>query len=259
MGDIALIEVAGELAPYEDILAQGILKVNRNVRVVLAKAGAVSGFERIRPIRYLAGENRTQTVHRESGCRFKVDLSKAYFSPRLSHEHQRVTLQVEPGEVVIDMFAGVGPFSVMIAKRLEDVEVNAVDANPDAVVLMRENARLNKVRGKLRIWPGDATEVVENHLTGMASRVIMNHPSAAKNFVSAACRGLRKEGGTIHYYTFAEGLNSEQQALAEFQEALQGCGWKVKEPGELRRVRGVSPMRWQVVVDAEVAPTRAIS
>ena len=259
IGDIALIELAPELAPYEEILARGILKVNKNARVVLAKAGTVSGLERIRPIRYLAGENRTQTVHRESGCRFKIDMSKAYFSPRLSHEHQRVALQVEPGEVVIDMFAGVGPFSVMIAKRLENVEVNAVDANPDAVSLIRENAKLNKIRGKLSIWPGDAIDVVENHLTGIASRVIMNHPSAAKNFVGAACRGLRKQGGAIHYYTFAEGQTCEQKAVAEFQDAVEGCGWAVMELGEPRRVRGVSPMRWQVVVDAKVAPTRAIS
>ena len=259
IGDIALIELAQELAPYEEILARGILKVNRNVRVVLAKAGTVSGFERIRPIRYLAGEHRTQTVHRESGCRFKIDMSKAYFSPRLSHEHQRVTVQVEPGEVVIDMFAGVGPFAVMIAKKLDDVEVNAVDANPDAVSLIRDNVKLNKIRGKLNIWPGDATEVVETHLTGIASRVIMNHPSAAKTFVGVACRGLRRQGGLIHYYTFAEGVHCEQGALTEFQDALQGCGWKVKELGEVRRVRGVSPMRWQVVVDAKVAPAMAIS
>ncbi len=253
IGDIAVLDLPPSLSDYEELLANGIQEINKNVRVVLAKAGKVSGAERTLPTRHLTGENRTETFHRESGCRFKVDISKAYFSPRLSHEHERVAKQVEPGEVVTDLFTGVGPFAIMIAKRLEAVEVNAVDANPDAVSLLRENASLNKVLGRLNVWLGDAREVVEDSLSGKASRVIMNHPSAAKEFVNVACKALRQEGGIIHYYTFAEGLDCEDRAMAEFEGALEKCNWRTRWLAQVRRVRGVSPMRWQVAIDAPVA------
>ena len=107
------------------------MEVHPNVRAVFAKSGWVSGTERIMPLRYVAGENRTQTIHKEHGCSFKVDLSKVFFSPRLSSEHQRIAKLVDEGERVVDMFAGVGPFSILIAKGLSDVRVEAIDAVTD--------------------------------------------------------------------------------------------------------------------------------
>ena len=130
VGDITILELNPELVPYVTIVAEAIMEVNPKARSVFAKSGEVSGAERIRPLRYIAGENRTRTIHKEYGCLFKVDLSKAFFSPRLSTEHQRVAQMVEEGERVVDMFAGVGPFSILIAKRLDDVRVEAIDANP---------------------------------------------------------------------------------------------------------------------------------
>ncbi len=254
IGDIAVVELRLGLAEHEAVLAEGVLRINKNVRVVMAKTGEVSGKERIRPVRYLAGENRTQTIHKESGCRFKVDIAKAYFSPRLSHEHERVVQMVRPGECVADLFAGVGPFSIMIAKKVENVIVNAVDANSDAVKLLEENVKLNKPKGSLKIWPGDARTVVEQHLAETASRVIMNYPSGAKSFVETACKALQKGGGMIHYYTFADGLNCEDRAVKEFEHALEGTLWSMKKMMGAHRVRGVGPMKWQVVVDALVSP-----
>jgi tRNA (guanine37-N1)-methyltransferase len=95
----------------------------------LTKAGDISGTYRIRDYTFIAGEHKTQTIHREFGCQFHVDIAKAYFSPRLSHEHQRVASLVQSCETVVDLFAGVGPFSVMIAKKNPNVKVYAVDLN----------------------------------------------------------------------------------------------------------------------------------
>ncbi len=254
IGDIAVLELSSKLSSYETVVADGIREVNRNVSVVLARKGSVSGQERVLPTRLIAGENRTTTIHKESGCRFKVDLSKAYFSPRLSHEHERVAGLVEEGEVVTDLFAGVGPFSLMIAKRLKEVEVNTVDANPDAVDLIRENLTLNNVEDRVRVWLGDARRVVETDLHGKATRVIMNHPSAAHEFVDVACKALRKDGGIIHYYTFAQGLDCEAKAVLELEEGLARFNWRAKWLAQARQVREVAPMKWQVAVDVPVAP-----
>jgi len=225
IGDIVVVESPEEFKDHEKTLAAGILTVNRNARVVLAKTGAVSGRERIRPVRFLAGEERTTSIHRESGCRFKVDLAKAYFSPRLSHEHQRIVKLVESGERIVDMFAGVGPFSIMIAKKLSDVEVDAIDVK----------------------------DVVRKHLSGIATRVIMNHPSDSTEFIPAACGALVPEGGIVHYYAFAEGPDCEVIATNELVQGLANCGWKLEQLLGTRKVREVAPMRWQVVVDVKIA------
>lgn len=254
IGDIAVVEFPPELSRHERIVAEGILKVHKNLRGVFARAGPVSGVDRVRPLRHLVGDMRTTTVHREFGCRYKVDLSKAYFSPRLSTEHQRVAESVEPGECVVDMFAGVGPFSILTVKTRGDVVVHAVDSNPEAVWLLEENVRLNRLEGKVTVWAGDARAIVERNLIGKASRVIMNLPSVAKEFVDVACKALRTDGGILHYYTFADGLDYAEKALAELEQALSSCSWRLKTKIGVRAVRGVAPMRWQVVVDARVAP-----
>ncbi len=254
IGDIAVVELPEEMRFQEKILANGILAVNRSLKVVLAKAGPISGIERVRPVRHLAGEDRTTTIHKESGCQFKVDLGKTYFSPRLSYEHQRVAGMVQKAESVTDMFAGVGPFSIMIAKKLRDVEVNAIDANPEAVKLMNENSRLNRLRGTMHVWLGDARGIINTHLAHKASRVIMNYPTSSGDFVQAACNALKPGGGVIHYYTFAEGLDCERRATAEFERELANCEWKLEQLLGTRKVRGVAPMRWQIVVDGRVEP-----
>ncbi len=254
IGDIAVIEFPPELLEDERVVAAGILKVHKNVNAVFAKAGPVSGEDRIRPLRHLAGEDRTITVHKEYGCRFKVDLAKAYFSPRLSREHQRIASMVKPGECVVDMFAGVGPFSILIAKRLQKVEVHAIDSNPEAVRLIEENVRLNRPKGVIKTWAGDARTVVEKNLQGKATRVIMNLPSKATEYVDVACKALQEEGGMLHYYTFADGLDFAEKAMKELEGALPSCSWALKEKFGTRAVRGVGPMQWQVVVDAAMGP-----
>jgi len=121
VGDIAIIEVPPELKTHEKLVGDAILKTHRNIRTVLAKAGVVSGTYRLRDFEVISGEPRTATIHKEYGCKYQVDVAKAYFSPRLSHEHERVASLVQKGETVVDLFAGVGPFSVLIAKNNEAV------------------------------------------------------------------------------------------------------------------------------------------
>jgi tRNA (guanine37-N1)-methyltransferase len=254
IGDIAIIELSPRAKPFEKKIAEALMKVHKNVKAVYSKAGPITDNQRLRPIHHVLGANRTETIHKELGCRFKINISKAFFSPRLSTEHLRVAEQVQPGECVVDMFAGVGPFSILIAKRLEDVQVHAIDANPEAAKLIEENAGMNKVQDRIKVWSGDARDVVKNNLLGVATRVIMNHPSQAIEFLEPACEALRHDGGIVHFYTFAEGTDSESTARKEIAGALDNSGWKVERFVATRKVRGVAPMKWQVAVDARLAP-----
>ncbi|HYY92501.1 MAG TPA: class I SAM-dependent methyltransferase family protein [Candidatus Dormibacteraeota bacterium] len=253
IGDIAVLEFGARLVGFEDRVAGAILEIHRNVKAVFAQTGPISGSERIRPLRHIAGENRTETVHREFGCAFRVDLSGAFFSPRLSTEHNRVARQVAEGERVVDMFSGVGPFSILIAKYVNEIAVDAIDSNPAATRLLEENARANKVGSKVRVHLGDAREVV-NRLPHIATRVIMNHPSAARDFVDSACDALSTRGGVVHYYSFASGDTPEVEARKELETALKSSNHSIHRLLGVRKVREVAPVKWQIAIDAEVTP-----
>ena len=252
VGDIAIIEVSPELDPHKKIIGEAILKTNKNVRTVLAKAGAVSGTYRLREFSVIAGEAKTETVHKEYGCQYHVDVAKVYFSPRLSYEHNRVASLVKKGETVIDLFTGVGPFAIQIAKNRENVEVYAVDVNPHAIEYLKRNIRLNRVEEKVHPILGDARRVVNEKLFGVADRVIMNLPEKAIEFVDASCKAMKPSGGVAHFYCFVDASDSLDNVKGRFVEAVEKWGRKVEEILFFRRVRATAPCEWQIVVDARI-------
>ena len=252
VGDIAIIEIPPELDAYKRIIGEAILETHKHVRTVLAKAGAISGTYRLREFSVIAGEPKTETIHREHGCQYYVDLAKAYFSSRLSYEHKRVASLIEEGETVIDLFAGVGPFAIQIAKTHENVEVYAIDVNPDAVEFLKRNIRLNRVEGKVHPILGDAKQVVEERLSGVADRVIMNLPEKAIEFVEAACTTIKSAGGIVHFYSFVSASDSLENVKLRFIEAVEQCGRKVEKIFFSRLVRATAPYKWQAVMDAKI-------
>jgi len=252
VGDIAVVEVPSELENYKQLIGEAILRAHKNVRTVLAKASAVSGVHRLRRFDLIAGENRTETIHREHGCVYYLDLAKVYFSPRLSYEHDRVASQVAEGETVIDMFAGIGPFSILIAKRCLKVKVYAIDLNPEAVKYLRRNIIANRVEGKVMPVLGDAKEVIRSKLVHVADRVIMNLPERAIEFLESACEALKLQGGIIHFYSFEKGLSPTEAAKRRLTEALKKTGCRIERVLLTRTVREVSPYTWQVVVDVKI-------
>jgi len=252
IGDIAIIEIPPQLEAYEDVIGQAILKTHKNVKTALAKAGAISGVYRVRDLNLIAGENKTRTVYHEYGCVYHVDVAKAYFSPRLSHEHQRVASLVQSGETVVDLFAGVGPFSVLIAKRNPEVKVYAVDINPEAVELLKINARANRVDNRLFPVLGDARQLAKEKLGGLADRVIMNLPETAIDFVDVACQSIKPQGGIIHFYGFVRKPDSVEELKKRFSEATEKAGRKVVKFLYAKGVRETAPYEAQVVLDTKI-------
>jgi tRNA (guanine37-N1)-methyltransferase len=252
IGDIAIIEVPLELKTHTGLIGEAILKVHKNVRTVLAKAGAVSGTYRLRSFEVIAGEPRTNTIHREYGCQYYVNVAKAYFSPRLSHEHDRVASLVQKGETVVDLFSGVGPFAVLIAKNNPHAKVYAIDINPEAIELLERNIRLNRVENRVISILGDARQTVERRLMGVADRVIMNLPEKAIEFVDVACCALKPTGGVVHYYAFTRLPDSLENVQQRFSEAVDKAGRKVDSFLLAKTIRETAPYECQVVVDAKI-------
>jgi len=252
VGDIAVVEIPPELEIYKKIVGEAIMMAYKSVRTVLAKSSAISGVYRLRTFEVVAGEAKTETVHKEFGCSFHVDLAKAYFSPRLSYEHNRVASLVREGETVVDMFTGVGAFPILIAKKQRDVQVYAIDVNPDAFEFLKKNVSVNRVGSVVTPILGDAKEIATSELTGTADRVIMNLPETAIEYVGVACRVIKPEGGVIHYYEFSNSSHSTETAISRLTEAIRQSSRCVEKVLAARIVRGVAPFTYQVGVDVEI-------
>jgi len=252
VGDIAVLEIPPELREHRKIIGEAVLKAHRRVRTVLAKSGAVSGEYRLRNLEVIAGAEKTETVHKEHGCVFHVDLAKAYFSPRLSHEHLRVASQVGEGETVLDMFAGVGPFSILAARKRQKIRVYAVDVNPDAFKYLRKNIAANRVVAKVTPILGDVRTAVGERLEGRVDRVVMNLPEKAIEYLDVACHALKPEGGVVHYYEFSSEPDALETVKTRFAEAVMKACRKTSEILLARVVRETAPYTYQVVVDAQI-------
>jgi len=246
IGDIAVLEIPEEISSYSELIGEVFHNIHSNFKTVLAKKGAVSGTTRVREYILLAGEDRTKTIHTEYGCRLAVDVAKAYFSPRLLEEHNRIAQLVQPGEIVVDMFCGVGPFAIHITKKTE-AKVIAIDINQSAIDLLCESIGLNRIVGTVLPVVADAHEYVKSNELSV-ERVIMNHPSGASDFVGDACNIL-KPGGTMHYYDFIGGDTPEDALKAKVTKLVENEGRKVKRIDLVRRVRDSAPYEFQMVAD----------
>ena len=252
IGDIAIIEIPKELEENKKLIGEAILNSHKQTNTVLAKSGAVKGIFRIRDLEYIAGENKTTTIYKEYGHKYYVDVTKTYFSPRLSAEHNRVASQVKKAEIVIDLFAGVGPFAIPIANRNEGIKVFAIDINPSAIDLLKKNILLNRVEKQVVPFFGDAKDVVNNNLSNKADRVIMNLPEKAIEFLDVAYKALKPEGGIIHYYSFVYDPEPLKIIKIQFSKVLK----ERKRDFEffyINKVRAIAPYAWQVVVDVKIS------
>jgi len=234
LGTIAVVKMADDVLPYSAEVGRAILATQKSIKTVCVDSGVADQF-RTRRIKVVAGERATETTHKEYGMVYKMDVSKVFFSPRLATEREIVSKQVIPGEVVIDMFAGIGPFALLIAKTRKPKVVYAIDMNPDAIGYMKENMTVNKVSNVVPVL-GDAREELpklEN-----ADRIVMNLPHQASEYLADALRSL-KPGGIVHYYEIVE-----EKDLADRVEKIimiSKSEGRVSKELARRRVKSYSP------------------
>jgi len=251
VGDIVIIKIPDELATKKEVIAKAILANVKTAKAVFAQVSAVKGDYRVRDLEFLAGENRTIAEYKEHACRFKVDVAKTYFSPRLSTERLRIAKIVGDNETIVNMFAGVGTYSVVLAKANRTCRVYSIDSNPAASELDKINAKLNKMQDRIVTICGDASEVIKEQLAGQADRVVMPLPERAKEFVDAAVLAL-KQKGVVHYFAHVKADSkkaSKELGLADAHNAFQKYDHDVTG---VTVVREVGPRIYQIVADISV-------
>lgn len=262
IGDIALIKLPKTLLKYQKEIGEALLKSNKNIKTVCL-VEPVSGEFRTRNIKILAGEKRTKTTHIEYGLTFNTDVKNTYFSPRLAAERKRIAGLVKNDEVVVDMFAGVAPFSIMIAKYANPKIIYAIDKNLDAVKYAKENIKKNNVLDKIEVIHADAKEVesIFNQKCVKASRVIMNLPFSAHLFFQYVLK-VTDSYSIVHYYDILNKDNMKNRV-----NLLRKIAKKEKislTNLDVRKIKTYSPREFYIGIDitaqksADVAqPSRA--
>lgn len=197
IGDVAIIMLREELESEKHVVAEAIREHRKDVKTVLLKRHKVSGFRRTAGFEVLCGGD-TETLHRENGCVYRLDVREVYFSSRLGFERARITSQVQPGERVLVPFCGIGPYLVPAAKKAE--QVIGVEKNKTACWYLKENIALNKVGDNTDVLLADVSDL-NNLLNQRFDRIILPTPYGADHFLTLAAKHLRP-GGALHFFTF---------------------------------------------------------
>lgn len=244
VGTIALIKLPEELDPYAVKIGEAMLEANRHLETV-CQVEPVSGELRVRGCRVIAGKPKTVTTYLEYGVRLMVDLSAIYFSPRLSTERNRVANLIKDGEIVVDLFAGVAPFSIMIAKYANPKIVYAIDKNPTATDYARTNVMINQVADKVEVITGDARDA-PTIVKGKADRIIMNLPFLAHEFFDVALT-IAADHCMIHYYD----ILAEDEFEDRWQEltTIAGRAGFTLSRNPVRKIKSYSAREFYIGLD----------
>jgi len=265
IGNIAILEFDrpsliddSEFRDYKNLISKAIIDLNKNVQSVFEKKSEIKGVHRLREFAHLSGENKSETMHRENSCLFKLDIKTTYFSPRLVNERRRIAnINIKEDEVIVDMFAGVGPFSIQIAKK-NVVNIHAFDINPHAYKYLCSNIELNKLRGRINPYNRNIRNLLNpsNHLGkqlyGKVHRVIMNLPEHSIDFIDVACFLMKKSGGFLYFYQISEKPNPIGKSIKNLKKKLNDLNWVIVKISFSKIVKSYSPKAELIVIDLSV-------
>jgi tRNA (guanine37-N1)-methyltransferase len=235
--------------------AEKLLKKNKAVMTILEKTGKFKGRLRKQQTKHLAGEKTKEVLYRENDCVFRFNIDKTYFSPRLSNERKEISKKVKKGDEILVMFAGVAPYSVVIAKNSRAGKVYSNEINREANKYGRLNAELNKVKNKIVFLDGDIKKLkgrvnVRGNLVPLKFNVIvMPRPQLKESFLKQAF-GFSKKGTRIYYYDFCKEDEIDsiiEKVSAEAKKARKKIKiLKIKKAGE------IAPYRYRIRIDFKI-------
>ncbi|MBN1275092.1 class I SAM-dependent methyltransferase family protein [Candidatus Woesearchaeota archaeon] len=229
VGSIAILEIDEDYRQYDALIGKTLLLTNPKTKTVLAKDSRHEGTFRTQQMRLLAGEDTRLAEHKENGVVLAVDVEEVYFSTRLSTERKRIAGLVQPGERVLVMFSGCGPYTCVLAKNTAAREVVGVEINPRGHELALQNIARNKLLNATA-YCGDVREVVP--CLGAFDRVVMPLPKAAETFLDVALAAAN-DGATIHFYAFLP-EDASGEAHGWIRDACQRSGRPCKVLGTVR-------------------------
>jgi tRNA (guanine37-N1)-methyltransferase len=205
--------------------AEKILKEQKSVKTVLEKKGRIKGRLRKLSTNYIAGEKTKEVLYRENDCVFRFNIDKTYFSPRLSNERKEIASKIKKDETVLVMFAGVAPFSIVIAKKSKAKRVFSNEINREANKYTELNIKLNKVKDRIELISGDIKRVAQK-LKQKFDVIVMPRPQLKDTFLKEAFT-LSKRGTRIYYYDFCK-IDEISSIVEKIKKEAKKAGKKIK-------------------------------
>ena len=265
IGDIAILEFDkfNDLdAKIDDslkiIIADALISVNKKIKTIYEKTSEIKGEFRVRDLKFLKGKDKSETLYKENGCSFKLDIKKIFFTPRLVFERKRLaTAPICEGEVIFDLFSGVGPIAIQIAKR-HKVMIHAFDINPVAYHYIKENISLNSLLGNVIPYNLDISSLIlpsseiGKKIQNKADRIIMNLPEKALNYINVACFLMKKSEGILHYYQFTEKPDVIEKTIENVKVTLSKFNYSIDKILNSKIVKHFSPKSELVVLDLKL-------
>ncbi len=224
VGDIIILELKKNLIKKEKLIAETLLKLHKNIKTVVKKAGIHKGIYRTQKLKVLAGVNKKETIYKENNARIKLDVEKVYFSPRLSNERKRIIKLVKPDESILVMFSGCGPYPLVLSKNTKAKEIYGVEINLTAHKYALDNIKLNKAKN-IKLFLGDVNKIIPK-INKKFDRVLMPLPKSAGDFLELALKSLKPKG-IIHFYDFLK-ENEFENAKEKIRKAYKKAGKKAK-------------------------------
>ncbi len=260
IGDIAIIELNREemeaLHPFKEVIGHTILQTNPHIKTVLEKSSDIHGVYRTRAYNYVAGENRRETKYKENQTTFMLDIEKMFFTPRLSFERHRVGRIQTPfnhSGILWDMFCGIGPYFIQIAKNHPDLSILATEINPAAVNYAQRNIQLNHIQNNITCLQTDVSQFPSSAQASpffnRVSRIIMNLPEKNLDFLPCLVPFLHPDGALLHVYQFNEKPDPLQDAREKLEQKIKDLPLQVVQYTHQRIVKPFSPALETTVLD----------
>ena len=236
IGDILILDNDDLNEDFED------LSKRHNVKTIM-KIDHIQGTKR-EPVYKILYGSETETIHKENGCLFKLDLSKVMWSKGNNNERLRIAKLVEDNETVIDMFAGIGYFSIPIGVHSNAKEVISIEINPNSYKFLCDNINLNKLNNVTPILGDCMIETPKFK----ADRILMGYVKTTHHYLKVAIDSLNK-GGILHYH---ETVPEKLMNTRPIERIIAQAGNRDVELLKINKIKKYAPGVEHVVIDARI-------
>ncbi|MCQ6963469.1 class I SAM-dependent methyltransferase [Methanolobus chelungpuianus] len=243
LGKIIIVSIDERIEGHRQSIASKLLGIYPQCHTVIRDRGIEGQFRQ--PQREILLGTSTETTHKENGCLFRLDVTKVMFSKGNLYE-KKLMSTVGSGEFIVDMFAGIGYFTIPIAVHAKPAKIYAIEINPESFTYLQENIRLNKVGHIVEAMNGDCAVLTPQ---GIADRVLMGYVGTTHEYLEYGIRAIKSTGGMLHYHETTPEPLIYDRPIARITEAALREGRQV-DIRECRKVKKYSPGVWHVVVDA---------
>lgn len=252
MGNVAIVNFPLDMKKSEKVkFAKKILKENKSVETVLEKSGKFKGRLRKQETKFIAGIKNKEVLYRENGCVFRFDIDETYFSPRLSNERKEISKLIKKGEKVLVMCAGVGPYSIVIAKNSSAEKVYSNEINRKANAYAKMNIERNKVKDKVELISGDIKKVAPKlKSSGLKfDSIVMARPQLKDSFLDEAFM-VSKRNSKIFYYDFC--MEEEIESKVEMVKDKAKENKKKIKILNVKKAGNIGPYKYRIRIDFRV-------